>query len=58
MSARRKKRVPEDKERDFWAENDVVDYFDWDNSIDGSFPALKPSTQGRPLPEPPQDLPG
>jgi predicted DNA binding CopG/RHH family protein len=35
----------EDEERDFWAEHDVVDFFDWDKSIEGSFPALKPSTQ-------------
>jgi len=50
MNARRKKseRVPrfqsEDEEREFWAEHDVVDFFDWDNSVRGSFPALKPST--------------
>ncbi|MFQ5788938.1 MAG: BrnA antitoxin family protein [Acidobacteriota bacterium] len=50
MSARRNKpeRMPkfrtEDEERDFWAEHDVVDYFDWENSVRGSFPALKPST--------------
>ena len=35
----------EDEERDFWAEHDVVDYFDWEKSVAGSFPALKPSTQ-------------
>lgn len=35
----------EDEEREFWAEHDVVDYFDWGNSVSGSFPALKPSTQ-------------
>ena len=49
MSKRRKKPavkepVPkfrtEDEERD-----DVVDYFDWEKSVSGSFPALKPSTQ-------------
>ena len=44
----RKKRIPgfqnEERERDFWAEHDVVDYFDWDNAVKGSFPALKPST--------------
>ena len=34
----------EDEERAFWAENDVVDFFDWENSVQGSFPALKPST--------------
>ena len=54
MSKRRKKPavkepVPkfrtEDEERDFWADHDVVDYFDWEKSVAGSFPALKPSTQ-------------
>jgi predicted DNA binding CopG/RHH family protein len=54
MSARKKKPVvresmpkfrTEDEERDFWAEHDVVDYFDWEKSVAGSFPALKPSTQ-------------
>ncbi len=35
----------EDEEREFWAEHDVVDYFDLENSVPGSFPALKPSTQ-------------
>lgn len=54
MSDRRKKQVvkdrmprfrSEDEERDFWAEHDVVDYFDWDRSVEGSFPALKPSTK-------------
>jgi predicted DNA binding CopG/RHH family protein len=50
MNARRKKseQVPkfetEDEEREFWAEHDVVDFFDWDHSVRGSFPALKPST--------------
>lgn len=34
----------EDRERDFWARHDVVDYFDWDKAVKGSFPALKPST--------------
>ena len=34
----------EDEERAFWAEHDVVDYFDWDRAVRGSFPALKPST--------------
>lgn len=42
------RRVPrfrsEDAEREFWAEHDVVDYFDWDHAVRGSFPALKPST--------------
>ena len=53
MSARKKraattKRIPrfrsEDAERDFWAEHDVVDFFDWERAVPGSFPALKPST--------------
>lgn len=35
----------EDQERDFWARHDVVDYFDWDRAVKGSFPALKPSTR-------------
>lgn len=33
----------EDQERDFWARHDVVDYFDWDKAVKGSFRALKPS---------------
>jgi predicted DNA binding CopG/RHH family protein len=53
MSARKKKvaakKAPprfrsEDAEREFWADHDVVDYFDWDEAVPGSFPALKPST--------------
>ena len=49
MSTKKKiKRAPqfvgEDQEREFWAENDVVDFFDWDKAVPGSFPALKPST--------------
>lgn len=44
-----KERIPdfrsEDEEREFWAKHEVVDYFDWANSVPGSFPALKPSTQ-------------
>jgi predicted DNA binding CopG/RHH family protein len=48
MSRRTKARVPrfhsEDAERAFWAAHDVVDYFDWDKAVAGSFPALKPST--------------
>jgi len=54
MSERKKSRVvkegipafrSEDEEREFWAEHDVVDYFDWEKSVEGSFPALKPSTR-------------
>jgi predicted DNA binding CopG/RHH family protein len=53
MSARKKKvaekKSPprfrsEDAEREFWADHDVVDYFDWDEAVPGSLPALKPST--------------
>ncbi len=49
MSARKRTTRPprfrtEDRERKFWAEHDVVDYFDWDKAVRGSFPALKPST--------------
>ncbi len=49
MSVRKQaKRLPrfasEDQERDFWAEHEVVDYFDWSKAVSGSFPALKPST--------------
>ena len=34
----------EGSERAFWEANDVVDFFDWDNSIEGNLPRLKPST--------------
>ena len=34
----------EDEERDFWAVHDVVDYFDWEHSEEGTFPTLKSST--------------
>lgn len=51
MSARKrasKKRIPrfasEDKEREFWADQDSVDYVDWDKAIPASLPKLKPST--------------
>jgi predicted DNA binding CopG/RHH family protein len=52
MSPRKKRATPrriprfrsEDAEREFWAEHEVVDYFDWDRAVRGSFPALKPST--------------
>ncbi len=39
MSKKRKRHVhvpeptSEDEEREFWAENEVVDYFDWDKSV-------------------------
>lgn len=45
ISERAQRFPTEDEERDFWAEHDVVDYFDWERSVTGSFPALKPSTQ-------------
>lgn len=50
MSARKKtEKWPrfrsEDEERAFWAEHDVVDYFDWKKAVPGSFPALKPSAR-------------
>ncbi len=49
MNSRSKRTRPqrfrtEEREREFWAEHDVVDYFDWDKAARGSFPALKPST--------------
>ncbi len=49
MSTRKKIKQPpqfddEDQEREFWTEHDVVDFFDWDKAVPGSFPALKPST--------------
>lgn len=53
MSGRKKqaktpKRIPrfesEDAEREFWATHDVLDYFDWEQAVPASFPALKPST--------------
>ena len=34
----------EDEEREFWATHDTLDYFDWDQAVSASFPALKPST--------------
>ena len=50
MKTRKKKPLPipkfqsEDEERDFWAEHSALDYFDWENAVEGSFPKLKPST--------------
>jgi predicted DNA binding CopG/RHH family protein len=42
------KRIPrfssEDKEREFWAEHDSVDYVDWDIAGAAVLPELKPST--------------
>jgi predicted DNA binding CopG/RHH family protein len=43
------KKVPkfksEDQEREFWAKNDVTDYFDVKIGKKRNFPNLKPSTQ-------------
>lgn len=43
------KKVPkfknEDQEREFWAKNDVTDYFDVRSGKKMNFPNLKPSTQ-------------
>jgi predicted DNA binding CopG/RHH family protein len=43
------KKVPkfksEDQEREFWAKNDVTDYFDVKSGKKMNFPNLKPSTQ-------------
>lgn len=43
-----KKRIPrfssEDKEREFWAEHDSVNYVGWDKASRASLPNLKPST--------------
>ena len=43
------KKVPkfksEDQEREFWAKNDVTDYFDVKSGSKMNFPNLKPSTQ-------------
>lgn len=35
----------EDKEREFWAEADSSDYFDWSKGEEVIFPNLKPSTE-------------
>ena len=49
MPPKRKKPVPrfrvEDKERQFWAAADSVDYVDWRQARRASFPKLKPSTR-------------
>jgi predicted DNA binding CopG/RHH family protein len=34
----------EDAERQFWAQHDTTDYFDWTNAAQPSLPSLKPST--------------
>ena len=34
----------EDAERQFWAEHDTTEYFDWSQAVEASFPNLKPST--------------
>jgi len=44
-----KKEIPEfkdeAKEREFWDENDSVDYIDWDSAESERFPKLKPTTK-------------
>ncbi len=35
----------EDEERDFWANADSTEYFDWANARRVAFPNLKPSTE-------------
>lgn len=35
----------EDKEREFWAAHDVIDYFDFAHPLKGDFINLKPSTK-------------
>ena len=43
------KKIPkfknEDEEREFWDTHSSVDYFDWDNAKNVTFPNLKPSSQ-------------
>ena len=43
----KKKRIPkfksEDREREFWAKEDSVEYIDWDNAKKVLLPNLKPS---------------
>lgn len=49
QSRRSRKAIPqfsnEDEERRFWAQHDVLDYFDWHKTAQPSFPSLKPSTK-------------
>jgi predicted DNA binding CopG/RHH family protein len=44
-----KKKIPkfenEDQERDFWSNQDSVEYIDWGKAHRSSFPNLKPSTK-------------
>jgi predicted DNA binding CopG/RHH family protein len=44
-----RKRIPkfkdEDKERDFWSENDSSEYLNWKSAEPVLFPNLKPSTK-------------
>lgn len=35
----------EDEEREFWANHDSTDYFDWDKAEFVAFPNLKPTTK-------------
>lgn len=43
------KKIPkfknEDEERDFWAKNDALEYFDWPKAKKITFPDLKPTTK-------------
>lgn len=43
------KKIPvfnsEDEEREFWAENDSIEFVDWKNSKKVVLPKLKPSTK-------------
>lgn len=34
----------EDQERAFWAKHDVLDYFDFENAVEATFPNLKPTS--------------
>ncbi|MGV8074185.1 MAG: BrnA antitoxin family protein [Syntrophobacteraceae bacterium] len=44
-----KKKIPkfesEDQERDFWSNQDSVEYIEWEKAQRSSFPNLKPSTR-------------
>ena len=35
----------EDEEREFWAQQDSADYFDWEKAQPAIFPKLKPATK-------------
>ncbi len=44
-----KKKIPkfenEDREREFWSNQDSIQYLDWEKAQRSSFPNLKPSTK-------------